>query len=67
MSHPSSYLCKIAADPLARSHSMGSVMHPSTGAHAAVVYLLIKTETYSVVRFVAAKTRVAPLNGQIIP
>ena len=32
-----------------------------------MVYLLLKTETHSVVRFIAAKTRVAPLQGQTVP
>ena len=32
----------------------------STKAYAAVVYLLLKTETHKTVRFVAAKTGVAP-------
>ena len=31
------------------------------------VYLLLRTETHSVVRFIAAKTRVAPLQSQTIP
>ena len=33
----------------------------STKAYAAVVYLVLKTDTQNVVHFVAAKTRVAPL------
>eukprot|EP00731_Ephydatia_muelleri_P014947 Em0008g667a len=39
----------------------------STRAYAAVIYILLKTELHSVVRFVAAKTRVAPLQVQTIP
>ena len=39
----------------------------SIKAFAAVVYLLLRTKTHSVVRFVAAKTRVAPLQSQTIP
>ena len=34
---------------------------------ATVVYLLLKTEAHTMVRFVAAKTRVAPLQAQTIP
>ena len=36
-------------------------------AYAAVVYLILKTETKSLVQFVAAKTRVTPLKTQTIP
>ena len=39
----------------------------SMKAYAAVVYLLLKTETHKVIRFVAGKTRVAPLQAQMIP
>ena len=39
----------------------------STKAFAAVVYLLLRTEDHSVVRFVAAKTRVEPLQSQNYP
>lgn len=39
----------------------------STKAYAAVVYLRIEGETQICVRFVAAKTRVAPLGGVTIP
>ena len=36
-------------------------------SYAAVVYLVISTDTQTVVRFVVAKTRVAPLQSQTIP
>ena len=39
----------------------------STKAYAAVVYLRIEGEAQVCVRFVAAKTRVAPLGGMMIP
>ena len=39
----------------------------SAKAYAAVVYLRIEGETQACVRFVAAKTRVAPLGGMTIP
>ena len=39
----------------------------SAKAYAAVVYLRIEGETQVSVRFVAAKTRVAPLGGMTIP
>ena len=39
----------------------------SVKAYAAVVYLILKTEEKTFVRFVVAKTRVAPLQAQMIP
>ena len=39
----------------------------SAKAYTAVVYIVLKTETEYVSRFVAAKTRVAPLQGQTVP
>ena len=39
----------------------------SLGAYAAVVYLKIKTPMGCSLRFVASKTRVAPIHGQTIP
>ena len=39
----------------------------STGAYAAVIYLLMKTRTDHVVKFIASKTRVAPSRSQTIP
>ena len=62
---PRSYFYEIA-DPVT-SVTLYGFCDASTRAYAAVVYLLLKTETNSVVRFVAAKTRVAPLQGQTIP
>ena len=39
----------------------------SLGAYAAVVYLKIVTPMGCSLRFVASKTRVAPIHGQTIP
>ena len=39
----------------------------STRAYAAVVYLILRSDVSTTVRFVAAKTRVAPLQRQTIP
>ena len=39
----------------------------STGAYAAVVYLVLKTDTSCVTRFVCSKTRVSPMREQTIP
>ena len=65
ISLPRSYLVDIA-DPLT-SMTLCGFCDASTQAFAAVVYLLLKTKTCSVVRFVAAKTRVAPLQPQTVP
>ena len=65
LSLPRSYLCEIT-EPMISATLFG-FCDASMKAYAAVVYLLLKTETQSVVRFVAAKTRVAPLQSQTIP
>ena len=59
-----SYLCDITEPVI--SATLFGFCDASMKAYVAVVYLL-KTETQSVVRFVAAKTRVAPLQSQTIP
>ncbi len=51
----------------ATAYSLCGFCDTSTGAYAAVVYLLVKTGANSLVRFVASKTRVAPLRTQTIP
>ncbi len=65
MSFPRSYYHDLT-DPLT-SLTLCGFCDASTQAFAAVVYLLLKTETRSVVKFVAAKTRIAPLRSQTIP
>ena len=65
MSLPRSYFYDIT-DPLT-SITLCGFCDASAKAFAAVVYLLLKTKTHSVVRFIAAKTRVAPLQSQTIP
>jgi hypothetical protein len=65
ISLPRSYLSELRA-PLT-SVTLCGFCDASTKAYAAVVYLLLKTEAQTSVRFVAAKTRVAPLQGQTIP
>ena len=65
VSLPRSYFCGIK-EPVT-SATLYGFCDASTRAYAAVVYLLLRTETDSVIRFVAAKTRVAPLQGQTIP
>ena len=60
-----SYISEIN-DPLT-SATLYGFCDASIKAYAAVIYLVLKTGTESVVRFVAAKTRVAPLQGQTIP
>ena len=61
---PRSYLYNIT-DPLT-SITLCGFCDASTKAIAAVVYLLLRTKTNSVARFVAAMTRVAPLQSQTI-
>ena len=65
ISLPRSYLHNIA-EPLI-SATLCGFCDASTKAFAAVVYLLLRTESNSAVEFVAAKTRVAPLQSQTIP
>ena len=65
LSFPRSYLHDLVDRPTLLT--LCGFCDASTQAFAAVVYLLLKTETCSVVRFVAAKTRVAPLRSQTIP
>ena len=52
---------------LSTSATLCGFCDASTKAYAAVVYLLLKTETHKMIRFVAAKTRVAPVQAQMIP
>jgi len=59
VSLPRSYLCEIEGS--LTSVTLCGFCDASTKAYAAVVYLLLKTEDHAVVRFVAAKTRIAPL------
>ena len=65
VSLPRSYLCGIE-DSLS-SGALCGFCDASTRAYVAVVYLLLKTENRTVVRFVASKTRIAPLQSQTIP
>ena len=65
VSLPRSYLCGISG-PIS-SVTLHGFCDASIRAYAAVVYIHMRTDTYSVVQFVAAKTRVAPLQGQTVP
>ena len=65
LSLPRSYFFELT-DPTV-SATLCGFCDASTKAYAAVVYLILKTETRSSVQFVAAKTRVAPLKSQTIP
>ena len=49
------------------TYSLCGFCDASTRAYAAVVYLLLRSETNTTVQFLAAKTRVAPLQSQTIP
>ena len=64
ISLPRSYLYDIT-HPLT-SITLCGFCDASTKAFAAVVYLHLRTKAHSVVRFIAAKTRVAPLQSQTI-
>ena len=61
---PRSYLTGIETF---NSCQLAGFCDASTQAYAAVVYLVFETENGMVVRFVASKTRVAPLKLQTIP
>ena len=50
-----------------KSYMLRGFCDASLRAYAAVVYLLMETETSHSVRFLAAKTRVSPLKKQTIP
>lgn len=62
MSIPRSYFDGVDGDII--SYSLCGFCDASIGAYAAVVYLVIQTDT---VKFVTSKTRVAPLQRQTIP
>ena len=65
MSLPRAYLSKLTF-PL-KSSTLCGFCNASTKAYATVVYIVLNTETKWVSRFIAAKTRVAPLQHQTIP
>ena len=64
LSIPRDYLTNVNGD--ITSYNLHGFCDASTRAYAAVVYLVLKTEN-TFVRFVVAKTRVAPLQAQTIP
>ncbi len=65
ISLPRSYLAGVNGE--IDSHQLCGFCDASTRAYAAVVYLVLRAEGQTVVRFVAAKTRVAPLQPLTIP
>lgn len=65
ISVPRSYLHCLDEDPAALT--LCGFCDASIQAYAAVVYLMLKTSSGVVVRFVVSKTRVAPLQLQSIP
>lgn len=65
VSLPRNYLCDLE-EPLQSATLLG-FCDASTRPYAAVMYLLLETQAHRVVRFVAAKTRDAPLQSQTIP
>ena len=65
ISIPRPYLDKIPEEVV--SYKLCGYCDASLTAYAAVVYLLLETESGAYVRFVACKTRVSPLKKQTIP
>lgn len=65
ISIPRSYLANV--DGEIASYELYGFCDASVKAYAAVVHLVLKTEEKTFVRFVVAKTRVAPLQAQTIP
>jgi hypothetical protein len=65
MSIPRCYFDDIGSE--ITSYCLCSFCDASVNAYAAVVYLVIHTESGNLVKFVASKTRVAPLQRQTIP
>ena len=59
------YLSGLQGEPI--SYTLCGFCDASEKAYAGVVYLLVETRSYQSVKFVAAKTRVAPLQSQTIP
>ena len=60
-----SYFANVSRDTV--SYDLYSFCDASTRVYAALVYLMLKTEENTFVRSVATKTRVAPLQTQMIP
>ena len=65
ISIPRSHLANVNGE--VASYELYSFCDASVKAYAAVVYLVLKIEEETFVRFVVAKTRVAPLQAQMIP
>ena len=65
ISIPRSYLANVNGE--VASYELYSFCDTSVKAYVAVIYLVLKTEEETFVRFVVAKTRVAPLQAQRIP
>ena len=62
---PRCYLEAVQGEVL--SYQLCGYCDASLSAYAAVIYLLIETEDKTHMRFVVAKTRVAPLKKQTVP
>ena len=62
---PRCYLSEVEEDGV--SYSLCGFCDASSRAYAAVVYLVLQSDAKTIVQFVAAKTRVAPLQPQTIP
>ena len=65
LSVPRCYLDGVPGEPV--SATLCGFCDASQKAYAGVIYLLLETDSRYAVKFVAAKTRVAPLQSQTIP
>jgi hypothetical protein len=65
ISIPRGYMHRVTEEP--HSYTLCGICDASTVAYAAVIYLVIKTQCNTYVKFVVAKTRVAPIQPQTIP
>ena len=65
ISIPRSYSCQLERTP--SSYTLCGFCDASTQAYAAVVYLVIRSDVNTEVKFLVSKTRVAPLQPQSVP
>ena len=65
ISIPRSYEYRVEGIP--SSYTLCGFCDASTRAYAAVIYLVIESDTKTEVKFLVSKTRVAPLQSQTIP
>jgi hypothetical protein len=59
--------CYFVSEPTVERCSLRGFCDASLKAYIAVVYLLIETKNGTVTRFIASKSRLAPLSNQTVP